>query len=49
MKQEKRQKFYNCSKCKKACTPAAFIKPKGEKERCYCSKCLKELMKPTEF
>lgn len=53
MKQEKKQatkeKFYNCSECEKACIPAAFIKRKGEKEKCYCKRCLKKLFNPTEF
>lgn len=51
-KEKNRKRQYilvKCSKCQKNCVPAAYIKPKGEKERCYCDKCYKELIKPTEF
>lgn len=43
------EKFYKCTVCKKDCVPAASVKTKGEKERHYCRRCLKERMKPTEF
>ena len=46
---QKEEKIYECTNCKKACIPAAFIKSKGEKERWYCNKCLQKLMKPGEF
>lgn len=48
-KKPEKEKFYDCTRCKKACIPAAFIKSKGEKERCYCKACLQELVKPGEF
>lgn len=43
------EKYYICTECKKRCVPIVFIKSKNEKERCYCKKCIKKIIKPDEF